>query len=188
MKIDQIDQTVFATISPLTELAPPGEKGAATRGGSLSYDQWEIIEFCVRLTRLFGIPKSVGEIFGFVFSSPTPVAFENVVAALEISSGSASHGIRFLRQLGALKLTYVARDRRDFYVAETSAGRLLAGFLKENAVHEVSGNRQRLHNLHAKLNASHDLHSADLLQRVELLMDWDKQGSTALKAAMDILE
>ena len=154
---------------------------------AVSFEQWEVIEFCVRLTRLFGIPKSVGEIFGFVFSSPSPVTFENVVASLGISNGSASHGLRFLRQLGALKLTYVARDRRDFYVAETSAGRLLAGFLSEKVLHEVSDNRQRLFNLHARLHANNDLHAADLMRRVELLMDWSKQGSTALKVAMDIL-
>ncbi len=152
----------------------------------ISPERWAIIEFCVRLTRLFGIPKSVGEIFGFVFSSPEPVTFDAVVSSLGVSNGSASHGLRLLRQLGALKLAYVARDRRDFYVAETSARRLLAGFLSDHVLHEVSENRRRLFDLHAKLSADQQPSSLDLLPHVNVLMDWSQQGSTALKAAMEV--
>jgi DNA-binding transcriptional regulator GbsR (MarR family) len=163
------------------------EQAGSSPGTTISYEQWEIIEFCVRLTRLFGIPKSVGEIFGFIFSSSAPVTFDTVVASLGISNGSASQGLRFLRQVGALKLAYVARDRRDFYVAETSARRLLAGFLSENVLQEVSENRQRLVHLHAHLSAENDLRNSDLLGRVELLMNWSQQGANVLKAAMEIL-
>ena len=165
---------------------PSCARGVNGARGGISLERWAVIEFCVRLTRLFGIPKSVGEIFGFVFSSPEPVAFDTVVASLGVSNGSASHGLRLLRQLGALKLTYVARDRRDFYTAETSARRLLAGFLSENVLHEASDNKQRLVELHAKLSADHHLHPSGLLQQVEVLMGWSKQGSAALKAAMEI--
>ena len=154
----------------------------------LSYERWELIEFCVRWARVFGVSKSVGEIFGFVFSSSKPVTFEDVVTSLGLSGGSASHGLRFLRQIGALKLTYVARDRRDFYVAETSASCLLAGLWGENSVHEVGENRQRLRDLHAKLNVKNDAGATDLLRRVELMMDWSNRASDALKAALDILK
>lgn len=137
---------------------------------------------------MFGIPKTVGEIFGFVFSSSKPVTFENVVVSLGISGGSASNGLRFLRQIGALKLTYVPRDRRDFYVSETSVSRLLAGFLGEGIVHEAGENRQRLRGLHEKLNVDNDARASDLLRRVELMMEWSNQGSNALKAALNALK
>ncbi len=171
----------------LEEMGGPAENLVRSKRAGMCDEQWEMIEFCVRLARLFGIPKSVGEIFGFVFCASAPVAFENVVAGLGISGGSASHGLRLLRQLGALKLTYVARDRRDFYVAETSARRLFAGFLHENVLHEANENRQRLRELHAKLSAEEHCDNPNLLGRVELLMDWNKQGSTAIQAVMEIL-
>ena len=186
VKTEDVGRSRVAPQTSPEQPEPTGARSVNGPKGGISQERWAVIEFCVHLTRLFGIPKSVGEIFGFVFSSPEPVAFDTVVASLGVSNGSASHGLRLLRQLGALKLTYVARDRRDFYVAETSARRLLAGFLSENVLHEVNDNKRRLVALHAKLSADQHLHPSDLLQQVEVLMGWSKQGSTALEAAMGI--
>ena len=166
------------------ENLPRGRARAIT----LPSAQWELIELCVRVTQMLGIPRSEGEIFGFVFSSPTPVAFDEVVQALGISNGSASHGLRHLRRLGAIKVTYFARDRRDFFQAETSLQKLVNGFLAETVVHKLSGMADRLHALHAHLAESSDVESASLSDRVGLLLKWNARAGIAVSAALSALD
>ena len=159
-----------------------------TRAINLPSAQWELIELCVRVTQMLGIPRSEGEIFGFVFSSPTPVTFDEVVQALGISNGSASHGLRHLRRLGAIKATYFARDRRDYFQAETSLQKLVNGYLAETVVHKLSGMADRLHALHAHLAESSDVESASLSDRVGLLLKWNARAGIAVSAALSALD
>jgi DNA-binding transcriptional regulator GbsR (MarR family) len=149
--------------------------------------QWELIQLCVHVTRLLAIPRSVREIFGFVFSSPSPVTFDDIVASLGISSGSASHGLRYLRRIGALSVTYVARDRRDYYVAETSLGRLFSGYLIENLTHHLADSRERIAAMRHVLESGSDLKTAHLSTRVDVLLEWNRQVSAAISAASETL-
>ena len=54
--------------------------------------------------QIFGVPKSVGQIYGLLYASPLPLGFSDIVERLEISKGSASQGLQLLRSLGAVKL------------------------------------------------------------------------------------
>ena len=149
--------------------------------------QWELIELCVRVTQVLGMPRSVGEIFGFVFSSPVPVTFDDVVRALAISNGSASHGLRNLRRLGAIKVSYYARDRRDYFQAETSLQKLVNGYLAEMVLYKLGGMAERLHTLQTHLAESQDRETAALSERVALLLNWNSSAGSAVTAALQIL-
>ena len=177
-------------IQPEVENRSNGE--VSTRGRvrpiTLPSAQWELIELCVRVTQTLGIPRSEGEIFGFVFSTPTPVTFDEVVQSLGISNGSASHGLRHLRRLGAIKATYYARDRRDYFQAETSLQKLVGGYLAETVVHKMGGMAERLNTLQTHLAESNDLESAALSERVGLLLKWNAAAGTAISAALNALE
>ena len=150
--------------------------------------QWELIELCVRVTQVLGIPRSVGEIFGFVFSTTAPVTFDEVVQALGISNGSASHGLRYLRRLGAIKVSFYARDRRDYFQAETSLQKLVNGYLAETVVHKLGGMAERLHIMQTHLVESRDLESAAISERVDLLLKWNASAGSAVSAALNALE
>ena len=54
--------------------------------------------------QVFGVPKSVGQIYGLLYASPEPLSFSDIVERLEISKGSASQGLQLLRSLGAIKV------------------------------------------------------------------------------------
>ena len=133
--------------------------------------QWELIELCVRVTQVLGIPRFVGEIFGFIFSTTAPVTFDEVVQALGISNGSASHGLRYLRRLGAIKVSFYARDRRDYLQVETSLHKLVSGNLAETVVHRMGGMVERLHIMQTHLTESTNLESAAISERVALLQN-----------------
>jgi DNA-binding transcriptional regulator GbsR (MarR family) len=124
----------------------------------------------------------VCEIFGFVFTATTPVTFEDIVEGLGVSNGSASHGLRYLRRIGALSVTYLARDRRDYYVAEISLGRLASGYVLENITHHLADNRERISAMRSAL-ASEEEGSSHLSSRVDVLLDWNRQVSAAIALA-----
>lgn len=60
------------------------------------------MQFFAEVVQIFGIPRSVGQIYGLLYASPRPLGFLDIVETLEISKGSASQGMQLLRELGAI--------------------------------------------------------------------------------------
>ena len=90
----------------------------ATHSGQLSAAQTEIIGLFVELVHSFGAPKSLGAIYGLLFASESPLAFDQVVEKLKMSAGSVSQGLKLLKNIGAIRPIFVPGERRDFYVAD----------------------------------------------------------------------
>ncbi|MBL9156018.1 MAG: hypothetical protein JNJ70_01005 [Verrucomicrobiales bacterium] len=116
------------------------------------------VHFFVHLATTVGLPRSVGEIFGFLFAADQPIAFDEVVARLGISKGSASQGLRLLTKIGAVSQVYVPRDRRTFYVAETRMRQLFSHALQESLRPHLEGNSR----LVAQLEESIEAHATTL--------------------------
>ena len=151
----------------------------------------ELIELFIHLARVIGVPRSVGEIYGFIFSSAVPVAFEEVVSGLCISNGSASRGLRTLRTIGAIATTYIAGDRRDFYTAETDFRKLAGGLFKALLDDQLQNGETRLVRL-ADLVSSLDGRSPTarsfLADRVNQLRVWHRRARTTMPTILDLLE
>jgi len=62
------------------------------------------VAFFSEVVQVVGVPKSIGQIYGLLYSSREPLSFSDIVECLEISKGSASQGLQFLRLLGAVKV------------------------------------------------------------------------------------
>jgi DNA-binding transcriptional ArsR family regulator len=62
------------------------------------------VAFFSEVVQVFGVSKSVGQIYGLLYSSREPLSFSDIVERLEISKGSASQGLQLLRSLGAVKV------------------------------------------------------------------------------------
>src|SRR5689334_9414028 len=77
----------------------------------------EIIDLFVQFSSALGQPRSVAEIYGLLFISRQPLAMDEMIHRLRLSKGSTSQGLRFLRNLGAVRMIYVAGDRRAHYEA-----------------------------------------------------------------------
>ncbi len=161
-----------------------GSARSASRDETVHEIRRQVIEHCVRTFRFAGLPRSVGEIFGFVFSSIDPVTFEDVVRGLGVSAGSASHGIRALRRIGAIRPIYVARDRRDYYVAETSFSAFVKGFLAESLLSHLSASCEDLEKLRETFRPRADHEVEALSQRLELLLDWHQQARHAMRSVL----
>jgi len=98
---------------------------------ALSVGETEVVAIFVQMTQVLGLPKSLGEIYGLLFATPQPLAFQEIADRLSLSKGSVSQGLRFLRSVGAIKPVIIPGDRREFFEPETELRALVSGFLKE---------------------------------------------------------
>ena len=91
------------------------------------------VEFFAEAVQLFGISPSVGQIYGLLYASQEPLSFSDIFEQLDISKGSASQGLNFLRSIGAvyIEAPVDAISRREYFFPELSLRRLLRGILDE---------------------------------------------------------
>ena len=139
-----------------------------------------MIEFFVRLAHMVGVPKSVGEIYGFLFVSFEPVSFDDIVERLAISKGSVSQGLKVLRSLGAVRTAYVPGDRRDRFIAETELRKLIFGLLREQIAPHLASGEERLSRI-GKLMSTVPANKRDELKnRVGKLKAWHSKARLLL--------
>ena len=106
-----------------------------------------LISFFVDGVRMIGLPPSVGQIYGLLFASPEPLALDDFVRKLSISKGSASQGLRGLRQLGAVREVAGPDERRTYFRAETQLKKLVGGFISEEIQPHLDSGRTKARGL-----------------------------------------
>jgi DNA-binding transcriptional regulator GbsR (MarR family) len=142
----------------------------------------EFVRFFVQVATTLNLPRSVGEIFGFLFAADEPRPFDEVVARLGISKGSASHGLKFLTGIGAISLVYVPRDRRTFYEAETSMRKLFSSALNESVRPHLESNARLVEGIEETITAAGDLgdKAEHYRNRTSSLRNWNDKALVLL--------
>ena len=147
-----------------------------------------MIEIFVRGANLIGLPRSVGEIYGLLFCADGALTFEDLGDRLGISKGSVSQGLKLLRQLGAVKVQYVAGSRKDHYIPELSIKRLVQGFLRDQFAPHVESGRERLAQARALAEKEPDpAVRKHALQRIDTLQVWQKRTRQLMAGARPLL-
>lgn len=90
---------------------------------------WEMVEAGGRTAESFGFNRLLGQIYTVLYLHPDPLCLDELAERLQVSKASCSIACRHLASWGAVRCQHRAGDRRDFYVAETDMGTLLAGGL-----------------------------------------------------------
>jgi HTH-type transcriptional regulator, glycine betaine synthesis regulator len=105
---------------------------------SLSKTRLEMIDACGRVCQVFGLPRSLGQIYGLLYLASEPLSLDDIAALLGISKGSASTGTRQLAAWGGIRQVWVMGERRDHFEAEPDLAHLLRSgyvdFLKPKLV------------------------------------------------------
>ena len=143
--------------------------------------QREVIALFVNGVRVLGLPKSIGEIYGLLFISPDPLALDVNVRKLQISKGSVSQGLRFLRNLGAVKPVYVSGDRRDHFTAVAELKKLANGFIKGELNPNLESAAIRLDELKAMAENDTSPNSDFFQERIRRIGNWRRRGGMLLK-------
>jgi len=139
----------------------------------------------VQITQVLGVPRSLGEIYGLLFSTPQPLAFQEIADRLRMSKGSVSQGLRFLRTVGAIKPVVVAGDRREFFEPVVELRALVSGFLNERLNPQLEDWGGRAKALKVSDFMRPDEGTADeaaeiLSGRLDKLKTWQKRANTVL--------
>lgn len=140
--------------------------------------EWEsaTIEVFVRAVDLIGFPRSVGEIYGLLFCAQEPVSFDDLVERLKISKGSVSQGLKLLRQLGAVRVHYIAGSRKDHYEPELSMKRLVQGFIRDQFRPHIESGNERLDQIERLIEQVADSGARrHAIQRLDTLRVWHKR-------------
>jgi DNA-binding transcriptional regulator GbsR (MarR family) len=144
--------------------------------GRITPAEREVVEFFVHLGRYLSLPRSVGEIYGMLFASGWAMTLDDLVRRLDISKGSASQGLRLLRGVGAVRVTYRAGDRKDYYEAEVELPALMRGFLRDQLSVRLGHANERLNHLLEVVDDPVNGAPDGLNERVGRLVSWHKKA------------
>ena len=145
--------------------------------------EWEeaVIDLFLNAANSFGLPKSYGQIYGLLFCRDQALALDDVMELLKISKGSASQGLRALRQLGAISSVFEPGDRKERFVAEIRLRKLVGGFLREQAdphIEKGSARLQQIESLVTNLQVEDSRKRG--IRKHEVLSVWHRQMSRLL--------
>ncbi|BDS07004.1 transcriptional regulator [Oceaniferula spumae] len=131
--------------------------------------------------RMLGLPKSLGEIYGVLFASPTPLTMHDLVTRLGISKGSASQGLKTLRTLGAVREVDYKDDRKTYFQADVELKKLVGGFIREEIRPHLQSGKHKLQNLHTEAQKIDDPELREFYdERIERLERWSRKANLVL--------
>lgn len=148
--------------------------------------QAEVIAVFEDAARMLGLPKSLGGIYGLLFISKEPLSLDDVVARLSVSKGSASQGLRFLRNLGAVRPAPRDGERREYFTAEVELKQLVAGFIKFELEPQIRSGLDKSRKANDLMKTLIDKGEIDgelaeyFGERVEKLNQWHRRASWVL--------
>jgi Predicted transcriptional regulators len=147
----------------------------------------ECVEFFAELVHVLGLGRSVGQIYGLLFASPRALSFTDIADALDISRGSTSQGLNFLRELGAVRVV-TGENERQFFEPELQLRKLVAGVLRERVDPVVKGGAVRIRQLreHAKVSPT-PAGEKFAQERLKKLENWRRQMGLLLPILKTIL-
>jgi DNA-binding transcriptional regulator GbsR (MarR family) len=159
-------------------------KGAGAR---LQPVEVEVIHLFVQFSRALGQPRSVAEIYGLLFVSHRPQTMDDLIERLNLSKGSASQGLKYLQDLGAVRTVYVAGDRRTHYEAVAELRNLAGRFLRKQILTHFEDSGTRLERIAATAQKLSGEEKQHVVARVKMLRSWERNVRRVLPLVLKIL-
>lgn len=153
----------------------------ATDDGPAVFEQG-VVRFFTDTADLLGVPKSVAMIYGVLFASPRPLTFAEIEVRLGISKGSVSQGLRFLREVGAVRSAGgdepVAESVRSpvAYEAVVELRKLLTRLIADKLQPQIKASGERIEELDRLLSALPPAEAAVVSGRLKHLRVWQRRS------------
>jgi DNA-binding transcriptional regulator GbsR (MarR family) len=112
----------------------------------------QMIETAGHASQSLGLGRVVGQIFAHLYFSRDPQTLDNLTAALGISKGSASMCVRQLEQWGALEKIWIKGDRKDYYRARDTFGKIIKNVIVDLAGKRIESSAALLNEVDAELS------------------------------------
>ena len=136
-----------------------------------------ILELCVKLCAILGLPKSVGLIYGAVFVSARPIEAGEICKKLKISRGSVSQGLKFLRELGAIRVEGENDNRAEHFVVEDHLRKAVETFVTKKIAPAFEELGEEVVRLEKDPNVNLP---QELREKLETIRRWHSHGQLLL--------
>jgi len=156
-------------------------------GSRLTPLEAEVIAFFVEISRALGQPPSYAQIYGLLFISPQPLTMADIYERLEISKGSASMGLKFLREVGAVRALENTDSRSTYYEAVAELRKLAGRFLRDQIAPPLAGSEERLSRVEQQLGDLPPTQRAHAKSRVIMLKSWNSNSRKILPLIVKLL-
>jgi DNA-binding transcriptional regulator GbsR (MarR family) len=138
-----------------------------------------------RLMEFWGFKRPMGRMWTLLYLSPEPLGAAEIGAELKMSAGAVSMALGELVKWGAVKKSWRPGERRDFYEAETSIGKLVQRVLRERELTLVREFGEALTRAEAELPESSPQEPEALAfkrERLQHLRELSQLGEGLLRA------
>ena len=144
----------------------------------------EVADTIGRLMEFWGFKRPMGRMWTLLYLSPSPLGAAELGEQLKMSAGAVSMTLNELLKWGAVKKSWRPGERRDFYEAETSIGKLVQRVLRERELELVRQFGEALSNADEALPRAAEAGSAPDFKRdrVHELQRLARLGETLLTA------
>jgi DNA-binding transcriptional regulator GbsR (MarR family) len=112
---------------------------------------------------------------------------DTLIGRLKLSKGSASQGLKYLQDLGAVRAVYVAGERRTHYEAVAELRNLAGRFLRQQILTHFQGSEARLDRIMAEAQKLSGEKSKHVMARIKLLRSWEKNGRRIVPFVLKML-
>jgi DNA-binding transcriptional regulator GbsR (MarR family) len=147
-----------------------------------------MVGFFVDAADLLGVPKSVAALYGICFAAPEPLSLVDIEKKLDLSKGSISQGVRFLRQIGALQEVSTAADRVERFVPDMKLRKLAAHWLEERLQKQLNSGQIRLKAIGKLIPPDQNGSTENLSARLQALQDWHDRTQSLLPIVRTFLK
>ncbi len=145
-----------------------------------------LVEVFSELADLFGNPRSHGQIYGLLFSSPEPLTMDAISDRLGISKGSTSQGLRALETLGAIERNNSRRTAT--YSARLELKLLISGFVRQRLLPRLDASQVRLADLAPIITDLPRSHQSEYRLRLDRVTKWHRRARQFLPLAQKFLK
>lgn len=90
----------------------------------------EFVQGLSQISQFWGLPKSMGAIFGVLYLSPVELSLDEIVEQTGFTKGAISTSVRTLARMGLIHRQTKLGDRKDYYVAESDFYKVVRTILK----------------------------------------------------------
>ncbi|HEV3271714.1 MAG TPA: hypothetical protein VGZ93_05980 [Candidatus Methylacidiphilales bacterium] len=154
---------------------------------SLEPVEVEAINLFVQFSRALGQPRSYAEIYGLLFVSHEALPMDTLIERLGLSKGSASQGLKYLEELGAVRTVYVAGERRIHYEAVAELRNLAGRFLSQQILTHFKDSGARLERLGEQAQKLSGERRKHVSARLKLLRSWERNGRRVVPFVLKML-
>jgi len=74
-----------------------------------------IFELFTGFAKLYGYPKSIGEVYALLYLHEKPLSMDEIMEELKMSKGNVSMSLRKLEEMGFVKRVWISGRRKDYF-------------------------------------------------------------------------